>query len=181
MVRQFYFAGPLVDVAEQIIGPNLKAATSQLTFKTRSNRMVFPWHQDNGYGELEPYNALSCLTALDDTNLENGCLWVIPGSNRTGQQAHARGKALADAGRGAELTARAEESKAVPVPMRAGESLVMSCWTLHKSGPNRSGRDRPHPVLSLRRCRCGGGLQSTPTTAGEIAERPNTIRGGTPI
>jgi len=142
MVRQFYFAGPLVDVAEQIIGPNLKAATSQLTFKTRSNRMVFPWHQDNGYGELEPYNALSCLTALDDTNLENGCLWVIPGSNRTGQQAHARGKALADAGRGAELTARAEESKAVPVPMKAGESLVMSCWTLHKSGPNRSGRDR---------------------------------------
>ena len=142
MVRQFYFAGPLVDVAEQIIGPNLKAATSQLTFKTRNNRMVFPWHQDNGYGELEPYNALSCLTALDDTNLENGCLWVIPGSNRTGQQAHAQGKAAADAKHGAELKAGADESKAVPIPMKAGESLVMSCWTLHKSGPNRSGRDR---------------------------------------
>lgn len=142
LVRQFYFDGPLVDVAEQIIGPNLKAATSQLTFKTRGNRMVFPWHQDNGYGELEPYNALSCLTALDDTSLENGCLWVIPGSNRTGQQAHARGKAAADVRHGAELTAGADESTAVPVPMKAGESLVMSCWTLHKSGPNRSGRDR---------------------------------------
>ena len=142
LVRRFYFAGPLVDVAEQIIGPNLKAATSQLTFKTRGNRMVFPWHQDNGYGELEPYNALSCLTALDDTSLENGCLWVIPGSNRAGQQAHAQGKAAADVKHGAELLARADESKAVPVPMKAGESLVMSCWTLHKSGPNRSGRDR---------------------------------------
>ena len=142
MVRQLYFAGPLVDVAEQIIGPNLKAATSQLTFKTGGNRMVFPWHQDNGYGELEPYNALSCLTALDDIDLENGCLWVIPGSNRTGQQAHASGKRAADGRRGTELLARADESKAVPVPMRAGEALVMSCWTLHKSGPNRSGRDR---------------------------------------
>ena len=142
MVRQLYFAGPLVDVAEQIIGPNLKAATSQLTFKTGGNRMVFPWHQDNGYGELEPYNALSCLTALDDIDLENGCLWVIPGSNRTGQQAHASGKRAADGRRGTELLARADESKAVPVPMRAGEALVMSCWTLHKSGANRSGRDR---------------------------------------
>ena len=142
MVRRFYFEGPLVDVAEQIIGPNVKAATSQLTFKTKGNVMVFPWHQDNGYGELDPYSAISCLTALDDTKLENGCLWVIPGSNRAGQQAHVRGKVAADAKHGAELIVRVDESGAVPIPMKAGESLVMSAWTLHKSGANRSGRDR---------------------------------------
>src|SRR4051812_4363518 len=33
--RKFYFSGPLVDAAEQIIGPNIKGATSQLTFKLR--------------------------------------------------------------------------------------------------------------------------------------------------
>ena len=81
-VRKFYFEGPLVNVAEQIIGPNIKAVTSQLTFKMKDNKMVFPWHQDNGYGELDPYNAISCLTALDDTTLQNGCLWLIPGSNK---------------------------------------------------------------------------------------------------
>ena len=32
VVRDFYFAGPLVDVATQVIGPNVKGATSQLTF-----------------------------------------------------------------------------------------------------------------------------------------------------
>src|ERR1019366_9461101 len=32
-VRDYYFEGPLVDVAELIIGPNIKGATSQLTFK----------------------------------------------------------------------------------------------------------------------------------------------------
>lgn len=142
IVRQFYFSGPLVDIAEQIIGPNLKAATSQLIFKTSGNRMVFPWHQDNGYGELEPYNAISCLTALDDIDLENGCLWVIPESNQTGQQSHVRGKGKADASHGRELLAQADEAKAVPVPMKAGESLIMNCWTLHKSGPNQSGQDR---------------------------------------
>ena len=132
-----------MDVAEQIIGPNLKAATSQLTFKTGGNRMVFPWHQDNGYGELEPYNALSCLTALDDIDLENGCLWVIPGSNRTGQQAPCqREESGRWQARDGSCWPGRTSPKAVPVPMRAGEALVMSCWTLHKSGPNRSGRDR---------------------------------------
>ena len=54
LVRQFYFAGPLVDVAEQIIGPNLKAATSQLTFKTRGNRMVFPGTRTTDTGNWSP-------------------------------------------------------------------------------------------------------------------------------
>src|ERR1043166_103848 len=48
-VRDYYFEGPLVDIAEQIIGPNLKGATSQLTFKMRGNTKAFAWHQDNGY------------------------------------------------------------------------------------------------------------------------------------
>src|SRR2546426_2776156 len=71
IVRDFYFEGPLVDVAQQIIGPNIKGATSQLTFKMRGNTKPFPWHQDNGYGELDPYSAISCLTALDDTDQDN--------------------------------------------------------------------------------------------------------------
>ena len=85
IVRDYYFQGPLVDVAQQIIGPNIKGATSQLTFKMKGNTRPLLWHQDNGYGELDPYNAMSCLTALDDTDQENGCLWLIPGSNTTAE------------------------------------------------------------------------------------------------
>lgn len=66
-VREFDFEGPLVNVAVQIIGPNIKAATSQLTFKFRGNTKPVQWHQDNGYGPLDTYNSISCLTALDDT------------------------------------------------------------------------------------------------------------------
>ncbi|HET7178629.1 MAG TPA: phytanoyl-CoA dioxygenase family protein, partial [Chryseosolibacter sp.] len=84
VVRDYYFQGPLVDIAEQLIGQNLKGATSQLTFKMRGNTKPFGWHQDNGYGELDPYNALTTLTALDDTDSSNGCLWLIPGSHRQG-------------------------------------------------------------------------------------------------
>src|SRR5689334_23039029 len=71
LVRDFYFRGPAVDVAEALIGPNVKGATSQLTFKMRGNTQSFAWHQDNGYGELDPYNAISVLTALDDCDVAN--------------------------------------------------------------------------------------------------------------
>ncbi|MEO8377373.1 MAG: phytanoyl-CoA dioxygenase family protein, partial [Candidatus Sumerlaeota bacterium] len=85
LVRAYYFHGPLVDIASQLIGPNIKGATSQLTFKMRGNTKPFGWHQDNGYGQLSPANAVTTLTALDKTDESNGCLWLIPGSHRTGQ------------------------------------------------------------------------------------------------
>lgn len=37
VVRDYYYRGPLVDIAQQLIGPNIKGVTSQLTFKMRGN------------------------------------------------------------------------------------------------------------------------------------------------
>ena len=84
-IALYYFRGPLVDAAVQLIGPNVKGVTSQLTFKLIGNTMPFGWHQDNGYGELDPYNAVSCLTAFDDVDEGNGCIWVVPRSHERGQ------------------------------------------------------------------------------------------------
>ncbi len=145
--RRFYFSGPIVDVAEQLIGANIKGATSQLTFKMRGNTMPFGWHQDNGYGELEPYSALTTLTALDDADLDNGCLWLIPGSHKQGQVAVARTPEDRKAGK--ELVIAGDDSQAVPMPMKAGESLIFQCWTLHKSEGNRS-KTRDRRILFLR-------------------------------
>jgi len=147
VVRDYYFEGPLVDIAGQIIGPNVKGVTSQLTFKMRGHTKEFAWHQDNGYGELEPYNAMTCLTALEDNDKETGCLWIIPGSNKQGQIAPGLTDAEKKANR--EVVIKPDESKAVPMPMKAGDCLIFSCWTLHKSGGNFS-KDRDRRVLFLR-------------------------------
>ncbi|MDB6168476.1 MAG: Phytanoyl-CoA dioxygenase [Verrucomicrobia bacterium] len=146
-VRDYYFEGPLVEAASQIIGPNLKGVTSQLTFKMRGNTKPFAWHQDNGYGELEPYNAVTCLTALEDNDRETGCLWIIPGSHKQGQIAS--GLTAADKQAHREIVIRPDESKAVPMPLRAGDCLIFSCWTLHKSEGNFS-KDRDRRVLFFR-------------------------------
>ncbi len=146
-VRDYYYRGPLVDVAEQLIGPNIKGATSQLTFKMRGNTTAFGWHQDNGYGELDPYNALTTLTALDDTDEQNGCLWIVPASHKRGQvETDFR---LADKLSEKAIELDIDESTAIPVPMRAGEAIIFHCWMLHKSQGNFS-TDRDRRILFLR-------------------------------
>ena len=136
-----------MDVAEELIGPNIKGVTSQLTFKMRGNTMPFGWHQDNGYGELEPYNTISTLTAFDDTDQENGCLWLIPGSHLEGQIGVKR--TTEERSSQKEVVVEADESKAIPMPLRAGSVLVMHCWMLHKSDGNLS-TNRDRRILFLR-------------------------------
>lgn len=149
IVRDFYFDGPIVDVMTQIIGPNIKAATSQLTFKMRGNTKSFAWHQDNGYGELNPYNTISSLTALEDVDEENGCLRIIPGSHKQGQinVSHLFDKNRRNQTVSIDLSV--DESQAIPVPMKAGETLFFHCWTLHQSRGNFS-ETRDRRILFMR-------------------------------
>lgn len=147
IVRDYYFEGPIVDVAERVIGPNIKGANTQLTFKLRGNTMPFGWHQDNAYGELDPYNAISCLTALDDTDESNGCLWLVPVSHKQGQAKYQHTAEDKKAQKSIEL--EVDESLAVPMPMKAGECLFFSCWMLHKSEGNQS-TNRDRRILFMR-------------------------------
>ena len=149
-VRDFYFRGPLVHIAEQIIGPNIKGATSQLTFKMRGNTKEFGWHQDNGYGQLHPANALTTLTALEDNDQQTGCLWLIPGSHKQGQIDVSDRLTTSAKTAGADLTIDlADESGAIPMPLQGGDTLIFHCHMLHKSQGNHS-PDRDRRVLFLR-------------------------------
>jgi hypothetical protein len=47
----------------------------------------FPWHQESPYwvyGAEQVERIVSVLVYLDDASIDNGCLWVIPGSHRHG-------------------------------------------------------------------------------------------------
>ena len=147
IVRNYYFEGPLVDIAEQLIGPNVKGVTAQLTFKLRGNKKRVHWHQDNVYGELSPYNAITCLTALDKSDEANGCLWIAPGSHKDGQ----RRAGFTEEERAAliEIELKPDDSDAIPMPMDPGQCLVFSCWTYHRSDGNNS-TDRDRRILFIR-------------------------------
>src|SRR5438309_968787 len=70
--------------------PNVRLYHDQGRYKPALHGDEVPWHQDNGYWKLEPPGAASCWIALDDATLENGCMWVIPGSHLVGDAPHQR-------------------------------------------------------------------------------------------
>lgn len=103
----------------------------QAVSKPPQARTELPWHQDNGYTPLIPEEYVTCWLALDDANLDNGCLWLIPASHDSGTKRHDNG------GSGPFRVGHsgpAEDGMAVPVSL--GSVLVFSSLIMHRSGPN---------------------------------------------
>jgi len=84
---------------------------------------------------------------LDDVDEENGCLWIIPGSHK--QKQISVKHTVENKASEKSIDVEVDESWAIPVPMKAGESIIFHCWTLHKSEGNRS-KDRDRRILFLR-------------------------------
>jgi len=144
IVREFVTRGPPVAYATALIGPDVCFTHQQFVVKnpsTRPERTDVPWHQDNGYGRLEPPHDLTVWIALDDCTLDNGCLWVLPGSHTGGLRPHD------DVGA---LRAVDVDERGVPVPMRAGDALLFGSLLLHRSLPNTT--DLTRVGLYLRYC-----------------------------
>ncbi len=144
VVREFVTRGPQVRYAMTVLGPNVCFTHQQFVIK-HPDRLVdrtdVPWHQDNGYGRLEPPLDLTVWIALDDCTLDNGCLWVLPGSHRLGLQPHNQ--------RGA-LRAAMVDEPGLSVPMMAGDALLFGSLLLHRSLPNTTTASRVG--LYLRYC-----------------------------
>lgn len=143
VLRELVTGGPQVALAVEVLGPDVCFTHQQFVSKgaAAGSASDVPWHQDSGYGRLEPPTDLTVWIALDDTDEHNGCLWVLPGSQRLGLRPHGqvgrlRGTDVDDAG--------------VAVPMAAGDALLFSGHLLHRSLPNATGR--PRHALYLRYC-----------------------------
>jgi ectoine hydroxylase-related dioxygenase (phytanoyl-CoA dioxygenase family) len=81
---------------------------------------------------------------LIDTNRQNGCLRVIPGSHRRRHRLHAlppaHGANFAAAGEG--HAAFQPDPDEVDVPVRAGDLLIGDARLIHSAHPNRSAQRR---------------------------------------
>ncbi len=112
--------------------------------KPAGTRAELPWHQDNGYLPLEGGESISCWVALDEVDIDNGCLWVIPGSHRVGALTHDQGDDRSWFRGGLD-----QSVIGVPLPVPRGSVVVMSSMLLHRSGPNPSESDRRAWVLQF--------------------------------
>ncbi len=126
-------------ICRDIIGPGARLYWDQAVYKKPGTPEEFPWHQDNGYGFVEPQQYLTCWVALTDATIANGCPWVVPGLHKEGTLKHELGRL------GYECISNPEN--AVAVPARAGSVVVFSSLTPHRTGPNLTDQTRRAYIL----------------------------------
>ena len=73
----------IAGVLSQIIGANVKCMQSMLFIKA-SGKPGQAWHQDEYFIPTRDRSLTGGWIAMDDATVENGCLWVIPGSHKHG-------------------------------------------------------------------------------------------------
>ncbi|MDP6985206.1 MAG: phytanoyl-CoA dioxygenase family protein [Candidatus Latescibacteria bacterium] len=132
--RRLLYHEPILDIAEDLIGPNIQLFHDQALFKPAHHGGPIHPHQDNAYWRCLPANLVSCWLTLDDVDVDNGAMHLLPGSHLAAM-GHERGDVLLDAG-----TPDPAESRVVPLP--AGGALFHHCQTLHFTPPNHTDRQR---------------------------------------
>lgn len=139
--REFSMSGRHIEKVKSIVGDNLLFWYSQFVVKMPDNNKKsteFPWHQDNGYGIVSPATNVTVWVALTDTNLNNGCLWILPESHQDGIIPHYRKSAA-----GFQLVCNhPRENEEIAMPMKAGDAVMFSGLTLHRSKFNSTDKER---------------------------------------
>lgn len=126
----------VIEALQTAIGPNVKCMQSMLFVKA-SGKPGQAWHQDEIYIPTRDRSLTGAWIALDDATVENGCLWVLPGSQKPGvlyfQEWH--GDRRFDCAWEARRFPYFNDD-AVPVEVKAGSIVVFNGYTLHRSLPN---------------------------------------------
>lgn len=126
----------IVNALTRVIGPDVKAMQSML-FTKGEGKPGQAWHQDEFFIPTRDGSLTGVWIALDDATVENGCLWVLPGSHRPGviypdrEHDDERFDCAIEA-----YDFPYADDDAVPVEIAAGTALIFNGYLLHRSLPN---------------------------------------------
>ncbi len=139
----------IVDMVEQLIGPDFALWNSSFFAKPALNGRKTPWHQDGEYWPIRPIATCSAWIAVDDSTPENGCLRVIKGSHKQKRLYPHDTNPSKDLTLNQEIEAAAyNEEDAVDIVLQAGQFSLHDVFLVHGSEANRS--DKPRRGMTLR-------------------------------
>ncbi len=95
------------------------------------------WHQDEFYIPTRDRSLIGAWTAMDDATIENGCLWVLPGSHRRGYLYPQRYHENPDEFDFAWESYGFDDADEVPVEVTTGTLVFFNGYLLHRSRKNR--------------------------------------------
>ncbi len=142
-LNRYRLCPPLIDAVKRLLGDNLRQVVNQLHYKRPGESVSFQMHQDcvfrrpaNEYYNLYHTFVQSAL-AVDACYIENGCIWVYPGSHLGEKEFDLGGYGEWDVNNNnASVLERLGE--AVPVLLEPGDILLWNPYLVHGSPPNQS-------------------------------------------
>lgn len=126
----------IAHVLAKIIGPDVKCMQSMLFIKPPGFQGQ-AWHQDEIYIPTRDQSLTGAWIALDDATIENGCLYVMPGSHKGilyDQRPHENPDEF-------DMAAESfgfDDSVEIPVEVKTGDVVFFNGYLLHRSRKNRS-------------------------------------------
>jgi ectoine hydroxylase-related dioxygenase (phytanoyl-CoA dioxygenase family) len=131
VLSQLLRASRVAEVASELLGEPALLYKEKINYKLVGGAGFSP-HQDKpAYPFVE--SVLSVMIAVDDSTIENGCLYVVSGEHhRLLDQDH----------RGCIAPSLVDTFEWSPVELRAGQTLFFHALTPHRSGANLSTRHR---------------------------------------
>jgi len=127
----------ILDLVETLVGPNIDVFGTKFFPKLPGGGTSTHWHQDNFYFGTQSEQIVSCAIYYDDSDRENGCLRVLPGSHRLGKIVEHKPNPKTH-GSWTEV----DEAHAVDLIVPAGTVILFSANLLHGSSDNYSTRRR---------------------------------------
>ena len=136
---EFAHQPQIIDLVRTLVNGEPVLMAVELFAKPARVGSAVPYHQDNGYFNLTPPDALTFWLALDDSTVENGCVYYARGSHRQGVLPH---KASLVPGNSWGLAERPDPSQLDEVPGIIGARQFHSPSLLPAS-PKRKEPERP--------------------------------------
>ncbi len=134
--RNFIEDPRILGILGGLLGPRADCFLSQFIFKN-PGAWGQPWHQDSFYFPFDQSPQVGLWLAISEATLENGCLRVLPGSQREPTHEH-----VPDRRPGANLgymeIVDHDMSGAQPVLIEPGDLLVFHSHLMHSSSNNES-------------------------------------------
>ena len=126
---------------------DLQVWHDQVQYKPAGHGAATTWHQDAPlWPSIEPMTPVSAWIPIDDAEIENGCMWMVPGSHRWGNQIeHLRTQAQLQSLADFPKIQPADPSQKVVAracPVKRGEVHFHHSLTWHGSPENNSTKPR---------------------------------------
>ncbi|MCZ6635247.1 MAG: phytanoyl-CoA dioxygenase family protein [bacterium] len=162
VTQQFARDERVLTLIEDIVKPGISIFSGKLTAKSPRSDEICHWHQDDAYynAQAPSETRMSTWIPLQDTDEENGCMWVVPGSHKGGVVAHGPYGGQCPKCMG---SADLMFDDAILCPVKMGDMLLFSACLWHHSKGNRTDRVRRAFIVSYQEATVprGNGKQYT--------------------